>query len=56
MHEHGADPRLGATLAEAGEILLGMLGEAPRARALREQLHGVGADLDRPVERALDPA
>ena len=27
--------------------------EPPGARALREELHGVGADLDRPVERAL---
>ena len=56
MHEHGADPRLGAPLAEAREILLGVLGEVPRARALREQLHRVGADLGRPVERPLDPA
>ena len=56
MHEHGADLRLLALLAEAGEILLRVLGEAPRARALREELHGVGADLDRPVERALDPS
>ena len=56
MHEDGADPRLGAPLAEAREILLRMLGEVPRARALREELHGVRADLDRPVERALDPA
>ena len=38
------------------EVLLGVLGEPPRARALGEELHGVGADLDRPVERALDPA
>ena len=46
MHEHGADARLGAPLAEAGEILLGVLGKAPHARALREELYGVGADLD----------
>ena len=56
MHEHRADARLRAPLAEPGEILLGVLGEAPHARALREELHGVGADLDRVVERALDPA
>ena len=56
VHEHGADALPPPPLAEAGEILLGVLGEAPRARALREELHGVGADLDRPVERALDPA
>ena len=56
MHEHGADPCLGAPLPEAREILVRMRGEAPRARALGEQLHRVRADLDRPVERALDPA
>ena len=56
VHEHGADPGLGSPLAEAREILLGVLGEAPRARALGEELHRVGADLGRPVERALDPA
>ena len=56
MHEHRADPRLRAALPEARQILLRMLGEPPRARALREQLHRVRPDLDRPVERALDPA
>ena len=56
VHQHRPDPRLGAELPEAGQILLRMLGEAPRTRTLREQLHGVGPDLDRPVERALDPA
>ena len=56
MHEHRADAGFGTPLAEAGEILLGVLGEAPRARALREELHRVGADLDRAVERALDPS
>ena len=56
VHEHGADPRLCPPLAEAGEILLGMHGEAPHPRALSEELHRVGADLDCPVERALDPA
>ena len=56
VHEDGADPRLGAPLAEAREVLLGVLGKVPPARALREELHRVGADLDRPVERALDPA
>ena len=56
MHEHGADPRLVPLLAEAREILLRVLGEPPRARALREELYGVGADLGGPVERALDPS
>ena len=56
VHEHRADARFRAPFAEAGEILLGVLGEAPRARALREELHRVGADLDRAVERALDPS
>ena len=56
VHEHRADARLGAPLAEAREVVRGVLGEAPRARALREELHRVGADLDRAVERLLDPA
>ncbi len=56
MHEDGADPRLGAPLAEARQILLRMLGEVPPARALREELHGIRSDLGRAVERALDPA
>ncbi len=56
MDEHGADARFLAPLAEPGEILLRVLGEAPHARALREELYGVGADLDSVVEGALDPA
>jgi hypothetical protein len=56
VHEHGADPRLGAPLPKAREILLGVLREAPGTRALREQLHRVRPDLDRPVESALDPS
>ena len=56
VDEHRADARFLAPLAEAGEILFRMLGEAPHARALREELYGVGADLDSAVEGALDPA
>ena len=56
MHEDRADPRLGAPLAEARQILLRMLGEVPRARALRKELHGISSDLGRPVDRTLDPA
>ena len=47
---------LGPPLPEAGEVLLGVDREVPRPRTLREQLHRVGADLDRPVERPLDAA
>ena len=42
--------------AEAREVLLRVHGEPPHPGALREELDGVGADLDRVVERALDPA
>ena len=52
MHERGADARLAAALAEALEVRRVVVGEAPRARALHEELHGVGADLLGPVERA----
>ena len=56
MHEHVLDPRLGPPLPEASEILLRVDGEVPRPGALGEQLHRVGADLGRPVDRPLDPA
>ena len=54
VDEHRADVRFLAPLSEPGEILFRVLGEAPHARALREELYGVGADLDRVVEGALD--
>ncbi len=56
VHEHRTELRFLAPLAEAGEVFLRVLGKPPRARALREELHGVCPDLDRPVERALDPS
>ena len=46
MHEHRADARLGALLTEAGEVFLRVYREAPRTRALGEELHRVGPDLD----------
>ena len=54
MHEHVLDSGLDSPLPEAGEILIGMDGEVPRPRALGEQLHRVGTDLRRPVDRPLD--
>ena len=56
MHEHVLDPCLGSPLPEAGEILLCVDREVPRPRALREQLHRVGTDLGRPVDRPFDAA
>ena len=56
MHEHRPDPELVAALAKARQILLRMLRELPPARALGEELHGIGSDLGRAVESALDPA
>jgi hypothetical protein len=54
--EHRADPGLRALFAE-GRVGVRVGGRhSPRPRALREQLHGVGADLDRAVERALHAA
>ena len=41
-------------LPEGGEVGGVVLREAPRPRALCEELDRVGADLDRPVERPLD--
>ena len=49
-------PVRGASFAERRVRLRVWRRRAPRARALREELDGVGADLDRAVERALDSA
>ena len=54
--EDAADPGLGALLAEAVEARRVVVRRPPRARALREDLHRVGADLDRAVDRLVDPA
>jgi hypothetical protein len=51
-----AESELLAPLAEPREIGGVVLREAPGARALDEELHRVGADLGRPLERTLDPA
>ena len=56
MDEHGAEPGLGAALAERREVDRVVVGEAPCARALHEELDGVGFDLDGTVDRLLDPA
>jgi len=49
------DPLLGPPLAEAREILRRMVRRPPGARALREDLHGLGAALDGAVDRRVDP-
>jgi hypothetical protein len=56
VHEHGGEPRLRAQVAEAREVVRVVLREAPHARALREELQRVRADLDGPVERLLHAA
>jgi len=56
MDEHAGDPGFLAASPEASEIVRCVLGETPSPRALGEELHGVGADLDRLLERSLDPA
>ena len=56
MHEHVLDPRLDSPLPKAGEILVSVDRKVPRAWARGEQLHRVGTDLGRSVERPLDPA
>ena len=53
MHEDRAQAGLPTLFAEALERLRVVLREAPGARALDEELDGVGADLDGAVERAL---
>ena len=52
----GADPELLAPGAEGLEVGRVVLGEAPRARALGEQLHRVHPERVRVLERLLDPA
>jgi hypothetical protein len=56
VHEDRADAGLGAARAERLQDCRVVLREAPRARALREQLHRVRTDLDSLVERARDAA
>ena len=56
MDEHGAEPGLVAALAERGQVGGVVIGEAPGARALDEELDRVGADLDGAVDRLLDAA
>ena len=56
VDEHAADPELRAPLAERGEVGRVVVGEAPRPRALDEELHRVDAELAGAVERLLDPA
>ena len=56
VDEDRADVRLLAALAEALEVGRIVLGEAPGARTLREELQRLGAHLRRAVEAALDPA
>ena len=48
------DPGLGARLLEALDVLGRMVGRPPGARALREDLDGLGAELDRPTDRGVD--
>jgi len=50
------EAQVAALLAERGEIGRIVLGKAPGARALHEELDCVGADLDAAPERALDAA
>ena len=56
MDERGADPALLAALAKRRENRRVVVGEAPGAVGLREELERVGADLDGAVDGALDAA
>ena len=49
-------PRLAASLAEPGELLVRVRGRLPHPRALREDLHRVAAELGGPVDGRRDPA
>ena len=50
------DPNLLAPFLEPRHLILGVGGWAPHARALREDLHSVAAELLGPVDRIRDPA
>src|SRR5262249_20305537 len=50
------DAELGAAFLEAVEVGRVVVRRAPHARALREELHGVGADRLRAVERRVNTA
>ena len=54
MAGHGLDARLPAPLAEARDLLRRVRRRPPHARALREDLDGVAADLLDPVDRLRD--
>ena len=56
MDDDRADPELAPPLAERGEVGRVVVGEAPGARALDEELERIGSDLVRALERLLDPA
>ena len=56
MDERGADPARLASLAKRLENRRVVVGKAPGAVGLREELDGVGADLDGAVDGALDTA
>ena len=56
VDEHGAHAHLVAARAAGGEHLGVVIGEAPGARALDEELNRVRADLDGAIDRPLDAA
>src|SRR4029079_15719694 len=56
VDDDGPDPELLPALAERGQVLRVVVGEAPRARALDEELQRVGPALGRPLEGRLYPA
>ncbi len=56
VDEDAADPELGAALAEGREVGRVVLGKAPGAGALDEELDRVDLELGRAVERLRDPA
>ena len=56
MDERGADADLLTALAERRKHLRVVVGKAPGAVGLREELDRVGADLDGAVERTFDAA
>ena len=56
MDERGADPARLAFLTKRRENRRVVVGKAPGAVGLREELDGVGADLDGTVDGALDAA
>ncbi len=56
MAEDAADPGLRPLLAEALEARRVVVRRPPRTRALGEDLHRVGSQLDRAVDRLVDPA